>query len=273
MENKQKIIVAILARNCADNLEKNIKELEKLQDYFYLDYYVIENDSTDNTKEILKNWSNDNEHVKLISFNNLDFPIENQINGNRIQRMVAYRNLYMDGISKMTEVEYNYLVMLDIDVDSFSSVEIYDSIKNKPEDAVAVFSNGKYYYKLFNKCITTNYYDLYALRIKGNSNNINNLYYINKHFKRERFITCDSAFAGIGIYDFSKIKNIRYVYQEVDNQAICEHIFFNSEAKKKGNLYIDSELTVLYEPISFLQFIKFIIFPLSLKKIFLGVKI
>ena len=268
MTNKNtRLAIAILARNCEKSLKKNFIELQKLEEYYSIDYYIIENDSTDGTKDFLIQWVNDDNHKKLISFNNLELPEEKQINGNRIQRMVQYRNLYMDAIED-SGVHYDYLVMVDIDVEYFSAEDIIDSINNKPEDAVGVFANGRYFYKIGKKYFLTNYYDLFAFEIENKKTNVDKLSVLNKKFKNNRFVTCSSAFAGIGIYEYKIIQKIRYKYEELDGNSICEHIPFNACACQHGKLYIDKQLHVRYEKISLIQYLKYVFVPIYIKKIF-----
>ena len=57
------------------------------------------------------------------------------------------------------------------------------SINNKPEDAVGVFANGRYFYKIGKKYFLTNYYDLFAFEIENKKTNVDKLSVLNKKFK------------------------------------------------------------------------------------------
>lgn len=263
---KIKLAVAFLAKDCDRNLARNLLELQKLNSFFEsIDYYAVENDSSDRTKEILRKWEKNCSNVYLNSFNTEDLPLEERISGNRIQRMVGYRNLTLDLIRKRN-TKYDYLVLIDIDIYSFSCTELIASINSFPKDATAVFANGRYFYKIFGRVIRTNYYDLFAFDYNSCLTAIDKLNYINSSFAKQRYVECGSAFGGIGIYKVSNLSEFSYNYQEDRNGTpICEHKGFNSKIRKYGKLFIDRELNVLYEKISFVLFLKFLFFPIKLK--------
>jgi hypothetical protein len=160
--------------------------------------------------------------------------------------------------------EYDYLIMIDIDIEFFNIEKLVESMIQMPADADAIFANGRYFYQFGNKQILTNYYDTYALEIGNKQIVPDKLLYLYKKMKTERFVECKSAFGGIGIYKYPVIKNKYYTYCEDNKKSVCEHIPFNHYLEK---LYIDKKLIVLYENISFLQFLWYIIIPMGIKKI------
>ncbi|MHC4139409.1 MAG: hypothetical protein ACYSR1_06095 [Planctomycetota bacterium] len=56
----QKVAICSIVRNCGLSLRRNIPQIEKLRKCFNESHVIIvENDSTDNTKEVLERWSQD----------------------------------------------------------------------------------------------------------------------------------------------------------------------------------------------------------------------
>jgi len=253
------VAIAILARDCEKKLRKNINEIEKLQENFQdCDIVVVENDSVDNTKQVLNEWKQRNKSVELITLDNVF--INNERNGsskNRIERMVYYRNQYLKYFYN-TNRKYDYLIVIDIDVDRFNSKSLLKSIENAPSDWCGLFANGRFYTKILGLTLLGKYYDNYAFvpanntetsldfkEVKLNNDLVNKGTILHKYFK------CLSAFGGIAIYKFPCLKGLLY-RAEPNNRStyyksICEHVLFNDNLSKQGSLYISRNMIVLYE--------------------------
>lgn len=267
MSEKPKVAVCALARDCAKRLSNNITQLEKLAEKFDIEFFVVENNSKDETRIILQEWANRNSKVHL----NLFDLTEEELKQNRILRLANCRNMYMDMVRK-SEVLFDFLMMVDIDVSYIDIESVIKSIDDVPSDFVGLFSNGRWFFQFLNKKIATNYNDLYALEfsVENKDTNIELLSILKESFKKNRFITCTSAFGGIGIYKYEYIKDLTYSYtmDNYRNKPYCEHKLFNNELLKVGKLYIDKEMEVLYEPISFLTYLKYLLIPLFIRKLF-----
>jgi cellulose synthase/poly-beta-1,6-N-acetylglucosamine synthase-like glycosyltransferase len=111
------VTFAILARDCSHSLQKNIPKIECLRKYFKSSQVVVvENDSKDNTKDILKKWALFSNGIFLlmndygiqtipdISKHN-PYPVTSE---HRIEKMVKYRNMYMDFI-RCQAIQPDYL--------------------------------------------------------------------------------------------------------------------------------------------------------------------
>ena len=260
-----KLAVCALARDCAKRLENNIQALEKLEKFFDVDYFIVENNSRDNTRTILKNWASKNHRVHLHLFD----LTENELKENRILRLANCRNIYLEMV-KNSYKPYNLLMMVDIDVSRIDIESVLESIKTVPDDYVGLFSNGRWFYNFAGIRIPTNYNDLYALEfsVENNLSNVELLCKLNKEFKKNRFVKCTSAFGGIGIYKYEFIKNLSYefVIDPLRDVPYCEHKLFNNALLSIGNLYIDKKMAVLYEPISLKTFLKYVLVPVNLRK-------
>lgn len=259
------IVIAALARNCAKQLPNNISNIEELRNRFaWSQVVVVENDSKDDTKKILKNWSEKYDNVKIIS---QDFGIETIPGGKpsyqtnvsfcRINNMVNYRNIYMDYINILDHM-IDYLIVIDLDIESFSVEGVIKSITNVNNDWGGIFANGVTKKSIFGFTFSKLFYDTYAIyeypfqdrigfteemfdSIKKNiGRKINNLQYY----------SVISAFGGVGIYKYDVVRNLRYRVVEnfrYKNQAICEHVIFNMDIVKMGlKNYISRELRVVY---------------------------
>jgi hypothetical protein len=259
------IVIAILARDCQDSLTNNIPLIEELRKKFIWSHVVVvENDSVDNTKEILSNWESSSNGVKIISqdFGTKTIPdktiemVSPTTSFYRIEKMAFYRNIYLDYIAELQH-EIDYVVIIDIDVKWFSVDGLINSIKEVNENWGGIFSNGVTKGKIMG--ITSRiYYDIFAsyeYPIKDifsyTQKSLDESFKtINRNVKRHKYYSVISAFSGIGIYKYEAIKNLRYTAVRNlnnSNEAVCEHIPFNTEIIKAGyKNYISNDFAVVY---------------------------
>jgi len=152
-----KIVLSGPVKNCGSNLEKNLNfliNLKKDNRIDLVDIFILEGDSTDNSKIILEKY-NKSSDINLYSENNLEEKLSN-----RVERIAYCRNLLLEEIKKK-EIPYDFYIPLDLDVDLFSQIstnkfiEILTRIqKDDCIDALFPFS-------------VPFYYDLAALRSVG----------------------------------------------------------------------------------------------------------
>lgn len=270
------IAVVALARDCAAQLPENIRRIEELRSFFSRSYVVIiENDSIDGTKRILEDWQKNSCNVHLISnnYNTITTPdkkgdVVPGISFSRIEKMVFYRNMYLDRLESIND-SIDYLMVIDIDIHSFSIKGILKSIQYAPNNWGGLFANGKAKVFLGKIYITGCYYDSYAFVPIGENafmlpDNfvLNRRRYVHLHLPFYKYLFCQSAFCGIGLYKYQLIKGSRYVMQKntLSNssklESICEHIPFNLLLINKGYCnYISKYMTVDYnETMSFMYF-------------------
>lgn len=261
------LAIAILARDCANNLRDNIERIEVLRKKFRSSFVVVvENDSIDSTKDILNDWSLTSSHVYVLSENlkldvipnDLPLGINPSTSCKRIGRMVYCRNKYLTFI-KEKKLQYDYLLVVDIDVEYFSVNGIIDGIINAPLNWGGIFANGYLQYGFIRK-----YRDSYAYFPYGmNKNDYSNSRYHLVKFSREltfkmlfnKYVKVVSAFGGIAVYKRKAIEKIEYVLERDLNsdefEALCEHIPFNSKIINRGYCnYISSNMYVRYKKTS-----------------------
>ena len=245
----------LLARDCEDNLQRNIQYVERYRSQFHHSIViVIENDSIDGTKDILKRWSQESERIILKSQDHSEWSTMH-----RVQRIALCRNKYMDILREQNE-SYDFVIMIDMDVE-LCDVDFMEVIHNAPSDFSALFANGRYYLSVLKHRVAMFYYDLYAY-VPYNSPKIDfiggelgdNGDALEKLLRKQEYVLCDSAFGGIAIYRFEAIQNLTYItvpnHRSNKYTLLCEHVPFNAECRKRGALYIARNLHLFYEPLS-----------------------
>ena len=266
MVNKS-ILIAALARDCGDSITRNIPKIELLRRKFRESHVVIiENDSKDGTKEILKNWKNQSEGVEVImnDFGTVTIPEKSEkvihpgSSNYRISKMARYRNMYME-YARKADFDIDILLVMDIDIDDFSVEGVIRSINNAPDDWGALFANGN---KVFNKRLKS-FYDYFAYVPYGNkqlSMKYDDMFFqarkIRNLLKKNSYVKCISAFGGMAMYKWEYIKDSNYTAENntICNscEMLCEHISFNNNILKQGaSNYITADMEVSYGHCSF----------------------
>ena len=300
------IIITALARDCADNLEGNIARIEELRSYFAKSKVVVlENDSKDKTPQILKAWEKSSDGVKCISE---PLPSDKIINLHaknpkfedkslwRISKMAYLRNRLIELSKEMGE--FDFYMLLDIDVFSFSVDGILKALYDAPSDWGGLFANGSIKYIHNGYCPKMPLqYDVYAFFKEKEDimsigfsylqemNQFNRSRYMSDNIYTHDYFACLSAFGGIGIYKYDLIRNLTYsaiVPQNFrgENICLCEHLSVNNQIWGNGyKCYIAKNMEVCYgiyekkgllgflyrlNPISYLRFcrlIKSVLYP------------
>jgi len=243
---KKSIVIAGLARNCEQTIQKEVATLNKAFSVFQtIKWIIVESDSSDNTVnrviELQEKYD-----IVLISLGDLEnsYP-------SRTHRIAYCRNQYLDYIEKHNILDTcDYLVVADLD--GVNKKITKNAIQSCMKGAVkwdACFANQ-----------LGAYYDIWALRHKywspsdcfkvkrfllemGLSRfNALNIAIFSKMLvidKRSEPIPVISAFGGLGIYKMNIIKGARYIGLDQNGVEICEHVSFNKAVSKRGGkLYI-----------------------------------
>ena len=248
-----------------------IKEFEKvfksLIRFNSISTYLVESDSTDNTKEVLdelKRMYSNFEYAELGTLKN-SIP-------DRIERIRFCRNLYIKFIrDNVKENNWEYIIVVDLD--GMNSKLTPDAVNSCFEDTPnwdACFANQKY-----------GYYDLYALRHPEwmprdcfldlemekskiplkylNSANVFAKFNSEIRFGKARkvaiynkmrvikknasWIKVDSAFGGFAIYKSRLFIEADYGKNPIENSQTSEHVDLHSNLLKiHPNLYINPKL-------------------------------
>ncbi|MDL2244367.1 hypothetical protein LJC54_02550, partial [Parabacteroides sp. OttesenSCG-928-J18] len=260
LQGSKRVIVCALARDCAWALKKNIKRIEKMRRQFLVcDVLVIENDSRDQTKQLLWDWKQKSEGVYVISndYHTVTIPesLPNKVNPrcsyHRIEKMTRYRNIYLDWIEERGGA-YDYVIVLDIDANSFTT-DIAKIIDRAPADWGGITAHGIWY-----SPFDSIYYDTYpymenkpeklVFHVEKPDEYHANAKRIHKQIKRQPYMPVYSAFAGMGIYKQEAIKGLRYelMFNEMEDEEAeihCEHVSLNKAISERGyQLYIARDL-------------------------------
>ncbi|MFN4174841.1 MAG: hypothetical protein ACK4HV_07050, partial [Parachlamydiaceae bacterium] len=109
---------------------------------------MYENNSTDSTKDILKNWQLKNKKVIALSENIdekiLKQTIVNYKNGAffKPEEIARARNIVLDRAMSAEFKEYSYVIWIDMDFKLAPNLEGINELFNEPTDWDAVFAYG-----------------------------------------------------------------------------------------------------------------------------------
>jgi hypothetical protein len=114
------IAITGIIRNIDDCLKKNIQELEQLEQLgVTLKYFIYENDSSDNTKNILSELNCKNSNFAFLS-ENLSLPRFGSVkNLERTTNLAKHRNKCLDYIKKHYS-DSDFTIVIDLDFQSIS---------------------------------------------------------------------------------------------------------------------------------------------------------
>ena len=90
-------LIVGLARNCEKGLQNTLPRLNKFKNTFKnVDFRIVTNDSTDNTENVLSNWSFQENNIKVIQHNNLEINATK-----RTARIAICRNIYLEELRQL----------------------------------------------------------------------------------------------------------------------------------------------------------------------------
>jgi hypothetical protein len=253
-----KVIICGVVKNVEKIIESNIQHALLTGSHFEKFKMVIyENNSTDNTKQILNKYS---EHIKIIS-ENINVNKENskiwaytEVTGSdhpcRIEQISNARNKLLHEINQPMYDEFTHVIMIDLDSNGWNISGILDSFKLIHEWD-AIFANSH------------NYYDYYALRTPQTPFGpeiIGERFWNLSTYKFKEIVPVYSAFNGIGIYKKDIFKHYKYDYIVNDdmkqfyrnylkNNTISDNIMNSIQTKcnKFPYGYKDEESTIFWK--------------------------
>ena len=217
LAKEKKIVLCGLARNIEKVINESIKKLEFIGEHFK-DYKIVifENDSFDNTRNLIKEYSIKNNKIILLSCVHLgseECTLKNKIgyeygiaSKNRINKMIQYREEYLNYIKKNL-IDYDYMLVCDLDLGGNHCIDgLFTSIIKQNWDAIYI--NGRSTFWGFYGLVTFAY-DGYAY-VNYDSDYVNNadlLILINNYLlmnnginNSDEFYKVKSAFNGYALY-------------------------------------------------------------------------
>jgi hypothetical protein len=257
------IAICGLARNCARSLSENIKFIEELSSYFkFLKVVVVENNSHDKTRTILDGWSKSSSNVVIIDgismptisiFNQSNTNVNPYYSYNRISYLALLRNQYLNYIKSDTRV-YDYILVLDFDVDKISLTGLLNSFEQRDSWDVAC----AYGYSISPR-LQERIHDTYAMVLLGEENKpqqerpIKQLQRDVRLDKKEgSLLPVYSAFGGLSIYKAGLLEGINYQAFSNDDPRVevrCEHfsICHQLHEKRATRVVINPRMHLRYE--------------------------
>lgn len=243
-----------IARNVAVALPNTLARIEKLRDMFQLaDVVIYENDSTDGTDKILLEWEENARiypaTVVITAKTDSTIHAKDQSLARRIA-MAKARNQYLKYVRR-TGVEFDYIVIVDMDLDGGWSYEGVANSFGWHEIWDGIGSNGLVY-ELLESGMRRLFFDSWAFRRLNHpqphdSAEINLLSYN----RGEAPIRVDSAFGGLAIYKGECITKTKFEYKDDD----CDHPTLNRQLAEIGKtIWLNPSMITLYSPTEYTSF-------------------
>lgn len=146
---KKRIIIGFLAQNLESQLDHTRQVVEALGGLFQ-DYRVVvfENDSTDNTRDVLSSWDNV-DLIRCCDMGDCECELGKSTDHwqfskvNKLRLLVQYRNRLLEHIKKKYD-DWDYVVMMDADLEGGVYVDGFLSgfAPNRLEQWDAMIANG-----------------------------------------------------------------------------------------------------------------------------------
>ena len=251
---KESVLICGVVKNVGNPLISNINSAINMGEMF-TDYRILiyENNSTDNTKEILQKYSLHpkmiikSEDIDLETKSNFKLWAYTEITGSshacRMELISNARNKLVDEINRDKYDDFGYVIWVDLDSNGWELNGIIDSFKNKEIWDVVYGNNPNIYY------------DMYAYRGDNSlfgPEIIGEIFWKNmprfQISKNDRWIQVYSAFGGLGIYkkevfikhrfNFMVNNTIQEIYTQIlDKYPVNKDIISNEDKKFPGGLY------------------------------------
>lgn len=220
-----KVAFIFIVKDGEEYLEKNLNHLKR----YNQDIYAVENNSTDNTKIILRDSG-----IKKVVTLDLDTKhstelCTKEVNcSERVRRLAFIRQKGLEAVIN-SGITYDYICMLDMDFLEYDEKGLIDMFQ--------YMENHKDVDGIFGMSIDDGIglpYDMGAVKP------IHKLIPIIS--KLIRYVRVDSAFSGFGIYRYSSVwdSGAKYEYKHIND---IEHVHFNNNFNK---LIVDTHYNPRY---------------------------
>lgn len=242
---KSSVLICGLARNIETNFLYLTKRIEKIGSFFdNYSVFLYENDSSDNTKNLLKKWAKENKNVNIESETLKKIRHEQDHSLQRRIDMADYRNKYIEFLNGKN---FDYVIVLDTDVIGGYS---YEGILHSLSFGFDVTASNSVLcrYRPSNEGMVFEklYYDSWAFRHfnheeKHDDQEINLMNLQKGLMPFEVF----SAFGGLCIYKDKILQEGKYFYNETD----CDHVTLHKQMRQDGyKIFVNPSQIVLYSP-------------------------
>ena len=257
------IVVCSIVRNAGKGLKRNIPVIERIcQCFSRYEVVVFENDSTDNTKEVLTEWAKKDPlhiHAFMKNLGIRTIPKPSSVSCNpffslsRNEKMSAFRNQYLEFIENESW-NPDYLMVVDLDVARIDAAGVMGSFyTNEDWDVITAFS-----YSLAPN-LKRRYHDSYILVENGEETKPQTELSIrNKsrqfavYYGTMSLIPVYSAFGGLAVYKYEKARGLRYKAIPNNDSRVesrGEHFSLYKQMNERGPLavYINPKMRIKYQ--------------------------
>ena len=238
----KKVVIAGLCINIESKIDKLVDRVKHLGSFFGdYKFIVFENDSSDNTRVLLK----ENGAILIPCEEDANCKLKARkavssgtFSRDRMFKMTDYRNRLLKFINNNYS-EYDTVCFMDLDLDgpidirgvahSFSLYDTWDSISAHGLNGISI---------TFGLPV---YYDVIAYKNYLSSGYISPNFYSIGDFPYK----VQSGFCGMAFYKMNIIKKVDYTPK--DDNYICEHITFHKNMINNGfdNIYINPNMLLL----------------------------
>jgi hypothetical protein len=265
IKNK-KVVIYGLARDVSGVIESGLNIVSGLGKGFE-DYKIVifENDSSDNTRDIIKSRAKIDKNIILITCCNegdcdcklkMKHPkVDGAMVKSRIEKMAQIRNRCLNYIKENLH-DYDYVVSVDLDIAGGIFLDGYVSaFANKNWDVLA--ARGLHPIPLIHSLsIIPSFkpeiiYDAFAFTPFGVDNEYEQKYYVKHHFVQQELqknkigsdpVRVNSAFNGLAIYKMESILPDNVLY---GHKTRCEHTDLHiSILNNNGRIYLDPSIII-----------------------------
>ena len=257
------VVICSIVRNAEKGLKNNIPVIDKICRHFGAYQIVVyENDSKDATKRLLSEWMSQNpEHVHAFmeDYGIQTIPRAESVRCNpffslyRNERMSRFRNQYLEYIESKGW-DPDYLMVVDLDVAKIDIKGVISSFYTDEEwDAITAFGFS------LAPNMRLRYHDTYIL-VENGEENIrqtelsikNKAEKFARYYGSENLIPVYSAFGGLAIYKYDRVKGLRYKAMPNDDYRVesrGEHFSLYKQMNERGPLavYINPKMRIKYQ--------------------------
>jgi hypothetical protein len=235
-----KISVIGLWRNSLSHIHNTLTTLNNLCELGSFDFYFYENDSTDQTKDILDDWIKIKSGFLLTE--NIGSPQFGSVpNIERLVLLSYYRNKAKQLI-KNSNSKYTLLIDTDIIFNNKNLLDLYNFMEANDNCCMSVANTRQYQIEdLMESKTTDSFYDVFALR---DSLNNNGLYFTDcplilssdrELWKKNLAIKIMSGFGGFSLIRTEILRQEEVIWSTCGHS---EHVNFCYTLAKYGDIYL-----------------------------------
>lgn len=251
---QSEVSICGLVRNLAHILPLNIYRIEHIASLFaFAKIYVYENDSTDGTVDILKDWAKRNPQVKFQSETIGYAPLIQNRSQYRTERMAAARNKLL---ALAREDRTHYVLLIDADIKGGVSPEglahsfsFCDELKWDMMGSNGIIMQPSEDKTSFRPL----FYDSWAYREWDLGPHEDCEINLKQFFRGEYPIKLHSNFGGCGLYRWESLMDLEYnnIYADgpLKGQSDCEHCIVAYKMRQLGRdkIYLNPSQICLYD--------------------------